>query len=233
MIEARLPALQKRSPHPHPPPPPPPPFQAGGECSHDGFGKDSFALKQAGMALRSGGVGGAQPPPIGKPNARMIGLDRIHMLRSELARFYRRGGWAGRSPPSTVCKHNARMMALGRIQCFENACTVGKRGGCRAGGGAGGRGRGWGGNCKTNDLGDGEEGEGALFFLLRVRGRVFFFCCGCGGAFFFLLRVRGRHAPGHSLTGAAPEKSTHSKKAPTPKKRHGFPKKPSGLNPKP
>ena len=74
--------------------------------------------------------------------------------------------------------------------------------------------------------GGGEEAGGrggAFFFLLRVRGRVFFFCCGCGGAFFFLLRVRGRHAPGHSLTGAAPEKSTHSKKAPTTKKKTRVP----------
>ena len=32
------------------------------ECSHDGFGKDSYALKQAGMALTKAG------------NARMMGL---------------------------------------------------------------------------------------------------------------------------------------------------------------
>ena len=44
---------------------------------------------------------------------------------------------------------------------------------------------------------------------------------GLGGGRVFLLRVRGRHAPGHSLTGAAPEKNTHSKKAHN-KKQHGF-----------
>ena len=56
MIEASLPGKKKRSP---PPPPHPRPISSGGECSHDGFGKDSFALKQAGMALRSR----ALPPP--------------------------------------------------------------------------------------------------------------------------------------------------------------------------
>ena len=80
-------------------------------------------------------------------------------------------------------------------------------------------GGGWGGVgeeiAKQMTWGVGRKGGGRAFFLLRVRRRVFFF--------FFLLRVRGRHAPGLSLTGAAPDKSTHSKKAPTTTKKTRVP----------
>ena len=93
-----------------------------------------FVSFEAGLLKKSGGVGGGgggggggAAPPICKPNAGMIGLDRIHMLRSELARFQRGGGGSGGVQPSLhrlQTQFNARMMALGRIQCFENACTV-------------------------------------------------------------------------------------------------------------
>ena len=77
-------------------------------------------------------------------------------------------------------------------------------------------------------LGGGEEGGrgggGArFFFCCGCGGAFFFFCCGCGGAFFYLLRVRGRHAPGHSLTGAAPKKAPTAKKHPQQKKKTRVP----------
>ena len=46
---------------------PPPPLSSGGECSHDGFGKGFMCFEASGMALRSGGVGGAQPPLFANP----------------------------------------------------------------------------------------------------------------------------------------------------------------------
>ena len=113
------------------------------------------------------------------------------------------------------------MMALRRIQCFENACTVLKEGG---GVGDGVEEE----IAKQMTWGKGKGGGGTRFFFCCGCGGAFFFffAAGCGGAFFVLLRVRGRHAPGHSLTGAAPEKSTHSKKAPTTN-----PKAPKPLHP--
>ena len=85
-------------------------------------------------------------------------------------------------------------------------------------------GRGWGGNCKTNDLGGGKEGgggggaffffaagAGARFFLLRVRGRVFFFAAGAGATHARSLTHRGGPRKKHPK-----QKSTHNKK------KHGF-----------
>ena len=56
------------------------------------MGSERTHIEASWHGFRSGGVGGQPPPPICKPNARMIGLDRIHMLRSELSRFYKGGG---------------------------------------------------------------------------------------------------------------------------------------------
>ena len=77
-----------------------------------------------------------------------------------------------------------------------------RRGGVGGGGGGGGLGGNWGG---------GGGGGGAFCFLAAGAGALFY-CC-----------VRGRHAPCHSLTGAAPEQSTHSKKAPTTTKKTRVP----------
>ena len=132
VIEACLPGLQKRSP----PPPPPAPFQAGGECSHDGFGKDSFVLKQAGMAFRSGGVGGggggggSPPPPHLQIQCSHDRLGQDSLAEKRAGTVLKKGGLGGAQP------------SLHRLQtqCFM------KKGGCR---GRGGGGRGWGGNLQN------------------------------------------------------------------------------------
>ena len=62
------------------------------QCSHHGFGRYSYALKQACPASKKsggGGVGGSAAPPMCKHNARIMGLEGIRM-KAEGG-----GGWGG------------------------------------------------------------------------------------------------------------------------------------------
>ena len=87
-----------------------PPISSGGGCSHDGFGKDSFTLKQAGMALRSGELGGTQPPHLQTQCSHdRLGQDSYAEKRA--GTVLKRGGASDGVQPSlhrlqTQCSHD-------------------------------------------------------------------------------------------------------------------------------
>ena len=116
---------------------------------HDG--RLSFMCLEKGLQglKKRGGLGGAQPPPICKHDACVMGFDRSYAICLEKsgmmgfnpsyalkkpARLQEAGALGGGRSPPPMCKHNARMMAFNRSYVLKFTSTA-KKGGEVGGGG--------------------------------------------------------------------------------------------------
>ena len=97
------------------------------QCSHHGFGRDWYALKQNLPAKKQEPGGwGRGGHPLCKRNSCNTGLEGTRMLGSRPARLKtkKKSGGVGGGPPP-VCKRNARSLGL-ELVCFEaslGGCT--------------------------------------------------------------------------------------------------------------
>ena len=98
-------------------------FQA--QCSHHGFGRASHALKRATPGLKkkkAGGLGGAQPPPISKHSARIMGLEGFECFQASVVRLQKSGGLGGAQPPPFANTVLASWVWKG-LACFQAQCS--------------------------------------------------------------------------------------------------------------
>ena len=117
--------------------PPPPQMGVGGaepphlqtQCSHEGL----HMLRKALHGLTK--QGSAAPALICQPNARMMGLQKTHILRVKLARPKRWAvGGGGAQQPPPLCKHMLACWSSKTFICVEASSARLKRWGAGGGG---------------------------------------------------------------------------------------------------